>query len=97
MTFFPGSLQEGIAAALQQAKSVVCFVTGTCPSVVAIFAPIADPARQTTRTRAKHGSWTISSGILCVTPPVSNIHHVLTSSTGLNTARQPGRRAPHRR
>jgi hypothetical protein len=28
MTFFQGSLQEGIAAALQQAKSVVCFVTG---------------------------------------------------------------------
>lgn len=28
MVFFQGSLQEGIAAALQQAKSVVCFVTG---------------------------------------------------------------------
>ncbi|KAL2023515.1 hypothetical protein VTK56DRAFT_2123 [Thermocarpiscus australiensis] len=27
MSFFAGSLQEGIAAALQQAKSVVCFVT----------------------------------------------------------------------
>ncbi|KAK4151908.1 UBX domain-containing protein 4 [Chaetomidium leptoderma] len=27
MTFFQGSLQEGIAAALQQGKSVVCFVT----------------------------------------------------------------------
>jgi hypothetical protein len=28
MTFFQGSLQEGIATALQQSKSVVCFVTG---------------------------------------------------------------------
>jgi hypothetical protein len=27
--FFEGSLQEGIAAAIQQGKSVVCFVTGT--------------------------------------------------------------------
>lgn len=29
--FFEGTLQEGIASAVQQAKLVVCFVTGTMP------------------------------------------------------------------
>ena len=28
MSFFQGTLQEGIATAVQQSKSVVCFVTG---------------------------------------------------------------------
>jgi hypothetical protein len=31
MSFFQGTLQEGIGAALQQSKSVVCFVTGEGP------------------------------------------------------------------
>jgi hypothetical protein len=34
--FFQGSLQEGIAAAIQQGKSVVCFVAGTVAPAAAL-------------------------------------------------------------
>ncbi|KAK0661580.1 hypothetical protein QBC41DRAFT_36490 [Cercophora samala] len=42
MAFFQGSLQEGIGAALQQSKSVVCFVTGVSLVLFPIWYQVAD-------------------------------------------------------
>ncbi|KAK0718848.1 hypothetical protein B0T21DRAFT_57596 [Apiosordaria backusii] len=42
MAFFEGSLQEGIGAALQQSKSVVCFVTGVLWGLFQIRYQVAD-------------------------------------------------------
>lgn len=42
MAFFQGSLQEGIGAALQQSRSVVCFVTGMSLVLFQIWSQVAD-------------------------------------------------------
>jgi hypothetical protein len=65
MTFFQGTLQEGISTALQQAKSVVCFVTGQTISMDVILLPEKLTTTQITAMRATHGKMFILARKRC--------------------------------
>lgn len=53
--FYEGDLQSGIALAMQQAKMVLCFVTGELPQVkIALYSTMTEDF-QTNCLQAKNG------------------------------------------
>jgi hypothetical protein len=82
--FFEGTLQEGISAALQKSKLVVCFVTGMylSPQPLIHLSQYTNIS-QTVALRVRNGKQSLWQMIPCVCSLMNSLHLMIYMLTGL--------------